>query len=176
MERALERPEGWGAQRARGPSRGAVAGEAGEAGGAGEEASPVSPAGAPSPDPEVASKAQRRRFTVDYKLRILEEAESCRSPGELGALLRREGLYHSHLGKWRTLYRQGGAEAFGRRRGRKPDPDTALREQLRRLERDNQHLQRALAQAEAIIEVQKKLSEVLGIHLAAPRDDEETST
>jgi transposase-like protein len=139
------------------------------------EVSPASPASAPQlrplPDPEVEPKARRRRFPADYKLRILEEADSCQRPGEIGALLRREGLYRSHLTKWRALYRQGGAEAFSRSRGRTPDPDTALREQLRRLERDNQRLQRALAQAEAIIEVQKKLSEVLGISLAAPREE-----
>jgi len=153
-----------------------VAGGAGAAGGGEGEAAPAPPASAmslrPVTDPEVESKAERRRFPASYKLRILAEAEHCTSPGEIGSLLRREGLYHSHLSKWRALHRLGGAEALGRPRGRKPDPDTALREQMRRLERDNQRLHRALAQAEAIIEVQKKLSEVLGISLAAPREEE----
>lgn len=175
MKKALERQEGWAA-------RGVeleVAGEAGEAGGMGEEASPASPASASPlrsvPNPEVEPKAQRRRFTADYKLRILAEAESCTRPGEIGALLRREGLYSSVLAKWRALHRQSGEAAFSRQRGRKADPDTAVREQLRRVERENQRLQRALAQAEAIIEVQKKLSEVLGLSLATSREDEQTS-
>lgn len=179
MKRALERQESWGTRAAVRGAELAVAGEAGAAGGGEGEAAPASPAGGlpprPVPDPEVEPKAQRRRFTAAYKLRILEQANRCTSPGEIGALLRREGLYGSHLSKWRALHRQGGAEALGRPRGRKPDPDTALREQMRRVERDNQRLQRALQQAEAIIEVQKKLSEVLGISLAAPREDDETS-
>ena len=156
-----------------------VGGEGGEAGGGGGGASPPSPppalgAGPPSPlpNPEVEPKARRRQFSAAYKLRILEQADRCQGRGELGALLRREGLYASHLGRWRALHRQGGAAALGRPRGRKPDPDTALREQLRRLERDNRRLQRALQQAETIVEVQKKLSEVLGIRLTAPDEDE----
>ena len=175
MKRALERPEGWGVQ----GTEARVGGEGGEAGGGGGEASPPSPpttlrAGPrdPLPDPEVESKARRRQFSAAYKLRILEQADRCQSRGEIGALLRREGLYASHLGRWRALHRQGGAAALGRPRGRKPDPDTALREQLRRLERDNRRLQRALQQAETIVEVQKKLSEVLGIRLTAPDEDE----
>ena len=174
MKRALDRQEEWGV---RGADPG-VAGEGGEAGGVGGEASPPSPLGAgplrPLPDPEVEPKARRRQFSAAYKLRILEQADRCQGRGEIGALLRREGLYASHLGRWRALHRQGGAAALGRPRGRKPDPDTVLREQLRRLERDNQRLQRALQQAETILEVQKKLSEVLGIRLTAP-DEEETS-
>jgi transposase len=175
MKRALERSDGWGG---RGTDPG-VAGEGGEASSPTPPASPPSPATTmqagprrPLPDSEVEPKAQRRQFSVAYKLRILEQAERCQGRGELGALLRREGLYASHLGRWRALHRQGGAAALGRPRGRKPDPDTVLREQLRRLERDNQRLQRALQQAETILEVQKKLSEVLGIRLTAPDEDE----
>lgn len=179
MKRALERQERWEKQGLEGEADLGAALGAGEAGGGVGEAAPAPRAAAtslrPVPDPEVAPKAQRRRFTASYKLRILAEAEHCTSPGEIGALLRREGLYNSHLSKWRALHRQGGAAALGRPRGRKPDADTALREQVRRLERDNQRLQRALQQAEAIIEVQKKLSEVLGISLATPREDDETS-
>ncbi len=176
MKRGLERQDGWGVQ----GTEAGVGGEGGEAGGGGGAASPPSPPtrirsgpGSPLPDPEVEPKAQRRQFSAAYKLRILEQADRCQGRGEIGALLRREGLYASHLGRWRALHRQGGAVALGRPRGRKPDPDTVLREQLRRLERDNRRLQRALQQAETILEVQKKLSEVLGIRLTAP--EEETS-
>ena len=81
------------------------------------------PRSASDPDPEVPSKARRRRFTAKYKLEILEEAEQCSEPGEIGALLRREGLYSSHLSKWRDQ-REAGALAGlePKKRGRKPRP------------------------------------------------------
>jgi transposase-like protein len=119
----------------------------------------------------VEPKAQRRQFSAAYKLRILAEADRCKGPGEIGALLRREGLYASHLGKWRKLRRQGGVEALSTSRGRKPDSEAPWRQQMRQLERDNERLRRKLQQAEKIIEVQKKLSEVLGISLAAPEPE-----
>jgi transposase-like protein len=87
-------------------------------------------------------------------------------------LLRREGLYGSHLTKWRQAHRKG---VLGASRGRKPDPETELKQQMRRLERDNERLQRKLRQAEAIIEVPKKISEILGISLGTPEDIDETS-
>jgi transposase len=159
---SLERQEGW---EKREPGV--------EAGGA----SPASPPGAVHlrrvPDPEVEPRAQRRRFTGAYKLEILREAQMCQGPGEIGALLRREGLYASHLAKWRKLKREGGEQALGQPRGRKPDPDTVVRQQLRQLERDNQRLQRKLKQAEQIIEVQKKLSEILGISLEPQEESNE---
>jgi transposase-like protein len=120
----------------------------------------------------VVAKPKRRQFTAAYKLQILQEVDACKEPGQIGALLRKEGLYSSHLGKWRKLREQGQLEALSQSRGRKPDPDTLLKQQVRQLEREKARLQRKLRQAEAIIEVQKKVSEILGISLATPEDDE----
>jgi transposase-like protein len=121
-------------------------------------------------DPEVVPKARRRQFPASYKRRILQEAQACQAPGEISALLRREGLYASHLSKWRKLQKQGELEALEAKRGRKPNPETAAQQRILGLERDNQLLRRQLRQAEAIIEVQKKISEILGVPLA-PSDD-----
>ena len=131
---------------------------------------PPSRAAAPAvPDPEVPEKAARRRFTAEYKLRILHEADGCVEPGALGALLRREGLYSSHLTTWRRQREQGALEALTpKKRGRRaPHP---LSRRVAELERENAHLQRRLKQAETIIEVQKKVSEILGIPLKSPAD------
>jgi transposase-like protein len=114
-------------------------------------------------DTEVGSKAERRRFSTAYKLSILEQADRCKNPGEIGALLRREGLYGSHLSKWRKLRASG---ELGKKRGRPVDPDTELRRQLQRTQKDNERLRRKLRQAEILLEVQKKASEILGISLA----------
>jgi len=119
------------------------------------------------PDPEVVAKATRRRFTAEYKLRIVQEAERQREAGAIGALLRREGLYSTHLSAWRRERDRGAFETLqARRRGRKPDPTHELRQQLAALEAEKQRLQERLRQAEVIIAAQKKLSEILG--LAAP--------
>jgi transposase-like protein len=119
---------------------------------------------APAPDPEVPPKAQRRQFTAEYKRRILLEAESCTSPGELGALLRREGLYSSHLALWRRQRERGALQGLAAApRGRKRNAEAA---ELARLQRENEQLRQRLAQAEAIIEVQKKLSQLLGPSMA----------
>src|SRR5215813_975446 len=108
------------------------------------------------PNPEVAAKPTRRRFTAEYKLQILREAESQRDPGAIGALLRREGLYSTHLTAWRRERERGALEALrARRRGRKPDPTLALRQQIAALEAEKQRLQERLRQAEAIITAQK---------------------
>ena len=135
--------------------------EAGEEGGM----PPTSPARIsrglrPVPEPEV--KAQRRQFSAAYKLRLLQEADACKNPGEISALLRREGLYYSHLSKWRKHRRLDTLEGM---RGRKPDPDAELRQRIRELERENERLQGKLRQATKIIEVQKKVSEILGVSL-----------
>lgn len=112
-------------------------------------------------DPEVVPKAERRRFTPEYKLQILAEADACTKPGEIGALLRREGLYSSHLEKWRKLRRKGSLQALApQKRGPKVDPQAA---EIARLRRENERLQQRLQQAEMIIDVQKKLSVLLGL-------------
>ena len=112
------------------------------------------------PDPEVPEKPKRRQFTAAYKLRIVEEADRCTQPGEIGALLRREGLYSSHLTTWRRQRREGTLQGLGRRRGRQgKDP---LQAEVEALRRENQRLRRRLEQAQVVIEVQKKLSGLLG--------------
>ncbi len=116
-------------------------------------------------DPEVNPRARRRRFSSAYKARIVREAEACTQVGQVAALLRREGLYSSTLSRWRRLMRQGAIAGLDNKRGCKMDPDTELRQQVRQLERNNQRLKRQLQQAETVIEVQKKLSEILGIPL-----------
>ncbi len=115
---------------------------------------------------EVVEKARRRRFKAAEKLRILKEADGCTKPGELGALLRREGLYSSHLSAWRAARQRGElAGLTARRRGPKPQPvdprDRKIGEQAREITR----LQRRLERAEGLIEVQKKVSQLLGIPL-----------
>ena len=114
------------------------------------------------PDPEVVPKAKRRQFTAKDKLRIVEEADACTEAGEIGALLRREGLYSSHLSKWRQLRKDGQLQALSaKKRGRKAqDPSVA---ELAKLRRENERLRARLEQAEMIIDVQKKLSQLLGL-------------
>lgn len=104
---------------------------------------------------EVQPGATRRTFSADYKRRILAEADGCRH-GQVGAMLRREGLYYSHLAKWRGE-REAGTLA-DRPRGPRPNPDRA---QLERLAQENAALKRKLEQAEAIIDAQKKLARLL---------------
>lgn len=121
------------------------------------------------PDPEVVPKAQRRNFTASYKLWVLEEADKCREqPGQIGRLLRREGLYSSHLTTWRRQ-REAGQLAGLRpqKRGRKVNEEMA---EINGLRRANEQLERQLAQAELIIEAQKKLSEILGLTLEQGRN------
>jgi transposase-like protein len=117
-------------------------------------------------NPEVVAKATRRRFTVDYKLKILDQADRCQQDGQLGALLRREGLYHSNLQLWRQQREQGILNGLTpRQRGRKPNPHSQLVLDNEQLKRQNQRLSKRLQQAEIIIEFQKKLAEALGIPL-----------
>jgi len=118
------------------------------------------------PDSEV--KAQRRLFSTSYKRQILRAAQTCQGRGELVALLRREGLYFSHLSKWRQQERSGTLDGM---RGRKPDSDTALKLRIAQLERENERLQGRLRQAAKIIEVQKKVSEILGVSLETSDSD-----
>jgi transposase-like protein len=114
------------------------------------------------PDPEVVPKAKRRNFSAEYKRRILEEANNCTEPGQIGALLRREGLYSSHLSTWRRQRERGALEGLSpKKRGRKRKDE--LEREVAKLQRENEQLQARLEQAEGIIEVQKKLSQLLGL-------------
>jgi len=130
---------------------------------------------APIPDPEVPAKAKRRQFTAEYKRSILDEAETCRDEGAIGALLRREGLYSSHLTTWRRQREQGEREALTpKKRGRKSTANP-LAEEIQRLRAENTRLSRRLEQAELIIDVQKKVSALLGISLPEVKSGEENS-
>ena len=119
--------------------------------------------------PEVSEKPARRRFTAEYKARILDEADRCTEPGQLGELLRREGLYSSHLTNWRRQRDEG---LSPKRRGRKPIPNKKERQELERLRRENKRLAERLRQAEVIIDVQKKVSEMLGLPTAQDENTE----
>jgi transposase-like protein len=124
------------------------------------------------PKPEVNEKPVRRRFTAEYKTRILEEADRCTETGEVGELLRREGLYSSNLSNWRRLRDEGSlASLTPKKRGRKPKPNEEATRELERLRRENQRLAERLRQAETIIDVQKKVCEMLGI--APPKNNDE---
>ncbi len=114
------------------------------------------------PEPEVSPRPKRRRFTAEYKARIVEEAETCL---DVGAMLRREGLYSSYLTTWRREYRSGALAALkDDKRGRKKTKNP-LEDEVARLQRKNARLAHRLEQAEAIIEIQKKVSAMLGIPL-----------
>lgn len=115
-------------------------------------------------DPEVVAVAKRRRLTAGYKLRILTEADECSGSGEIGALLRREGLYSSHLSRWRKEREQGQLEGLaGRKQGRKSKSD--LEKEMTGMRQENERLKARLEQAETIIEIQKKLSGLLGLSM-----------
>jgi transposase-like protein len=115
------------------------------------------------PDPEVTAKAERRRFTKAYKLDILRQADACTGFGQIGALLRREGLFSSNLGNWRLQRRQG---RLGDSASKKRVPtSTTDKTRVRQLEHENARLQVRLQQAELILDIQKKVSAMLGIPL-----------
>ncbi len=121
---------------------------------------------------EVVAKAARRRFTAAEKLRVLREADRCTKPGELSALLRREGLYSSHLSAWREARRRGElAGLTPRARGPKAKPVDPRDRKIAELERETRRLQARLERAEGLIEVQKKVSQLLGIPLANDEKD-----
>lgn len=112
------------------------------------------------PDTEVVAKAKRRQYTAEYKLRVLREVDACKGAGEIGALLRREGLYSSLVSKWRQQRENGSLEGLGaHKRGPKPDPQAA---ELARLQSENERLRERLRKAELIIDVQKKVAQMLG--------------
>lgn len=124
-------------------------------------------AGPVPPDPEVPARHARRRFTTAYKLEILRRADACTRHGELGALLRKEGLYSSHLITWRQQRETG---LTPKRRGRKT---TAVDPRVKRLEQENRRLTSRLQQTEALLAFQKKVSELLGIPLKPFVSDED---
>jgi transposase-like protein len=127
---------------------------------------------AASADAEVLEKGRRRRFTTQYKLRVLEQADECTESGQIGALLRREGLYSSHLTTWRRQREAGALAGLApRKRGCKANPQTSQTRRMAELERDNERLRHRLAQAETIIDVQKKVSSLLGIPLSRSETD-----
>lgn len=127
----------------------------------GNGVSQVGGARSAGPNPEVKPKAKRRRFTAAYKLRILEEVD--RSPGETGAILRREGLYSSHLTNWRKQRRDGSLLALGKKRGRKGKSAVELENE--KLRREKARLERELEKAQILIGAQKKLAAILGVDL-----------
>lgn len=118
------------------------------------------------PDPEVKT-TPRRRFSAQEKLRILDEADACIGPGEIGALVRREGIYSSYLSRWRRARDCGQLDGLGvKKRGPKQAADQELTEEIVSLRRENKRLRARLKQAETIIDVQKKLSQMLGVELS----------
>jgi len=112
---------------------------------------------------EVVAKATRRRFTAEYKLKVLREADACRKPGEIGAILRREGLYTSHLSAWRK--QRGKGELFEKKRGPAPKEKNPLAAKVAALEKETRRFKARAERAEALVELQKKVSEILGIEL-----------
>jgi transposase len=126
-----------------------------------------------APDPEVPEKKPRRKFTAKYKLRILAEADACTQQGQMGALLRREGLYSSNLTTWRQQREKGILQAMTpKKRGRKRKQPNPLVKRVALLEKENRRLQQKLKKADLIIEAQKKMSEILGIAQNLGESDE----
>ncbi len=127
------------------------------------------------PDSEVTGKRTHRKFTAKYKLRMLKKADACTEPGQLGALLRQEGLYSSNLTTWRRQRDEGLLIVMSpKKRGRKAQPKNPLAPEVARLQKENQRLTNKLKQAELIIDAQKKISEILGI--AQNHDENEGSS
>ena len=148
---------GRGAERAGGERSGAAAGRAERAG---------------VPNPELVERSRRRRFSAEYKLRIVREADACKRPGEIGALLRREGLYSSRLTEWRRARDAGALGALERPRGRKPaHPLEAENAELRRRA---ERAETELVKAKKVIEVQGNVSALLG-ELLEPRGASEST-
>ena len=121
---------------------------------------------------EVVARAKRRQYAAEYKLRILREIDECKGSGEVGALLRREGLYSSLVSKWREQSERGSLTGLsGHRRGPKVDPQAV---EIARLQRENKRLQEKLERAELIIDVQKKVARLLGVPLEDNNLNEES--
>lgn len=122
------------------------------------------------PKTEVIAKAKRKQFSAAEKLRILREVDACQGSGEIGALLRREGIYSSYLTTWRRQRERGELDGLApQRRGPKPDPQAA---EIARLKRENERLQKRLQQAELIIDFQKKAAQLFGGKRETPDQDD----
>lgn len=133
---------------------------------------PASSLPAKSKSLEVLEKPKRRRFSIEEKLRILREADACTS-GTIGAMLRREGIYSSHLSAWRRQRDRGGLDTgMLRERAKREGEDEVARRRIAELERENRKLQRRMQRAELILDIQKKASGLLGIELKSPENDE----
>ena len=130
-----------------------------------------------APDPEVreyALRAPQRKFSGEFKRQVVEAAGACKSPGEVGALLRRKGLYWSHLKAWRVQYAAGALAGLApKTRGRKPEEKNPLAEQVAQLERELRRAQARAERAERLVELQKKVSELLGVALERPDESGE---
>ena len=123
------------------------------------------------PDPEVVAKPTRRQFSAQYRLRILEEADRCTAPGEVGRLLRREGLYSSHLTAWRKARRKGSLRGLAsKKRGAKPAMRNPLDAKVRELKAKVVRLEKELHTAHTILEVQGKVAGLLGFSLKDGKD------
>ncbi len=121
-------------------------------------------------EPEVTEQAKRRRFTAEYKLRILRQADACKGDGDIGALLRREGLYSSQLAEWRR--RRDELAKAGLKASKRGPKGEVVDPQVKKLKRENARLQRRLDRVELMLDIQKKASEMLGIPLNQPGKDE----
>lgn len=125
------------------------------------------------PNPEVPERPVRRRFTAEYKLDTLRKADLCTGPGSMGALLRREGLYSSNLTTWRRQRDEGTLAALKpKQRGRKTAVPNPMAVEVERLLKENTRLTKRLNHAELIIDIQKKISQILGIPLETPEESE----
>lgn len=139
--------------------------------------------GAEPPDPEVTARPTRRRYTAEYKRRILEEADACTKLGEVGALLRREGLYSSLLTTWRRQREKGTLAGLRpRKRGRKGKATTPearriaeLERKVKRIEQEKRRLEAKLKRADLLLGIQKKVSDLFGIPLSPPPNGESSS-
>jgi len=122
--------------------------------------------GAPRPNPEVLARAKRRTYTADYKLKVLSEADTARGSGEIGAVLRKHGLYSSHLTKWRQERKSGILRGLEPQRRGPKSKANLLNGEIEKLRRENEQLTHRLRKAELVIDVQKKVAMLLGIPLA----------
>jgi transposase len=124
-----------------------------------------------APDPEVVAKPKRRQFTAEYRLRVLEEADHCSGTGEVGQLLRREGLYSSHLANWRNARDEGVLRGLrSKKRGVKPKASNPLEPKVRELEAKVARLEKDLHKAHIILDVQEKVAGLLGFSLEDGKD------